>query len=70
MTPNVYKETFGEDPDYADIVFAVRDEYKDQTESIGQKIMESSAVLSISYTASTMDMVNRMLSTLGSSSLC
>ena len=65
MTPNVYKETFGEDPDYADIVFAVRDEYKDQTESIGQKIMESSAVLSISYTASTMDMVNRMLSTLG-----
>ncbi len=40
MTPNVYKETFGEDPDYADIVFAVRDEYKDQTESIGQ-IMES-----------------------------
>lgn len=65
MTPNVYKETFGEDPDYADIVFAVRDEYKDQTESIGQKIMESPAVLSISYTASTMDMVNRMLSTLG-----
>lgn len=65
MAPNVYKETFGEDPDYADIVFAVRDEYKDQTESIGQKIMESPAVLSISYTASTMDMVNRMLSTLG-----
>lgn len=65
MTPNVYKETFGEDPDYADIVFTVRDEYKDQTESIGQKIMESPAVLSISYTASTMDMVNRMLSTLG-----
>lgn len=65
MTPNIYKETFGEDPDYADIVFAVRDEYKDQTESIGQKIMESPAVLSISYTASTMDMVNRMLSTLG-----
>lgn len=65
MTPNLYKETFGEDPDYADIVFAVRDEYKDQIEEIGQKIMESPAVLSISYTASTMDMVNRMLSTLG-----
>lgn len=43
----------------------VRDEYKDQTEEIGQKIMESPAVLSISYTASTMEMVNRMLSTLG-----
>ena len=65
MTPAVYKETFGEDPDYADIVFTVKDEYRDQIEKIGQKIMESPAVLSISYTASTMDMVNRMLSTLG-----
>ena len=65
MTPKVYTETFGEEPDYADIVFTAKDEYKNQTEEIGQEIMESPAVLSISYTASTMDMVNRMLSTLG-----
>ena len=65
MTPKVYEEVFGEEPDYEDIVFSVKDEYKDQTEEIGQKIMESPAVLSISYTASTMEMVNRMLSTLG-----
>lgn len=65
MTPKVYRETFGEEPDYGDIVFSVRDEYRDQADEIGQKIMESPAVLSISYTASTMDMVNRMLSTLG-----
>ena len=65
MTPKVYEDVFGEEPDYEDIVFLVRDEYKDQTEEIGQKIMESPAVLSISYTASTMEMVNRMLSTLG-----
>lgn len=65
MTPQTYKETFGEDPDYGDIVFAVKEEYKDQLESIGQKIMDLPAVLSISYTASTVDMVDRMLSTLG-----
>lgn len=65
MTPKVYEDVFGEEPNYEDIVFLVRDEYKDQTEEIGQKIMESPAVLSISYTASTMEMVNRMLSTLG-----
>ena len=65
MTPQTYKKTFGEEPDYGDIVFAVKDEYKDQLESIGQKIMNLPAVLSISYTASTVDMVDRMLSTLG-----
>ncbi len=65
MTPKVYTEIFGEEPDYADVVFNVKDAYKDQMEAIGQKIMESPAVLSISYTASTMEMVNRMLSTLG-----
>ena len=33
------------------LYFSVKDEYKDQLEEIGQKIMESPAVLSISYTA-------------------
>lgn len=66
MSPQVYEETFGEKPDYSDIVFTVKDKYKDQLEEIGQKIMESPAVLSISYTSSTVDMVERMLSTLGS----
>ena len=65
MTPKVYEETFGEQPDYADIVFSVKDQYKAQTEEIGQEIMNYPAALSISYTASTMDMVERMLGTLG-----
>ena len=66
MSPQVYEENFGEKPDYSDIVFTVKDKYKDQLEEIGQKIMESPAVLSISYTSSTVEMVDRMLSTLGS----
>ena len=65
MTPQIYKETFGEEPVYEDIVFMVKDEYKDQVEKVGQKIMDSPAVLSISYTASTIEMVNRMLGSLG-----
>ena len=65
MTPKVYEEIFGEAPDYADIVFSVKEEYKDQTEEIGQSIMDYPAALSISYTASTMETVERMLGTLG-----
>lgn len=47
------------------ISFSVKEEYKDQVEKVGQKIMDSPAVLSISYTESTIEMVDRMLSTLG-----
>ena len=65
MTPQIYKETFGEEPVYEDIVFSVKEEYKDQVEKVGQKIMDLPAVLSISYTESTIEMVDRMLSTLG-----
>ena len=65
MTPQIYKETFGEEPVYEDIVFSVKEEYKDRVEKVGQKIMDSPAVLSISYTESTIEMVDRMLSTLG-----
>lgn len=65
MTPAVYEETFGETPDYSDIVFSLKDEYADQIESIGEDIVEYPAALSISYTTSTADQVDRMLGTLG-----
>ena len=65
MTPQIYKETFGEEPVYEDIVFSVKEEYKDRVEKVGQKIMDLPSVLSISYTESTIEMVDRMLSTLG-----
>lgn len=65
MTPKVYEQTFGEKPDYQDIVFSVKDEYLDQAEKIGQKIIEQPGALSISYTSSMAAQVERMLSTLG-----
>lgn len=65
MTPKVYEQTFGEKPDYQDVVFSLKEEYKDQAEEIGKEIIEQPAALSISYTSSMAAQVERMLSTLG-----
>lgn len=65
MTPKVYEEAFGEVPDYADIAFTVKEEYKEETEAVGLEILEYPAALSISYTSSIAGQIDRMLSTLG-----
>ena len=52
MTPKVYEQTFGEKPDYQDVVFSVKDEYLEQAEEIGKEIIEQPGALSISYTSS------------------
>ena len=65
MTPKVYEQTFGEKPDYQDVVFSVKDEYLEQAEEIGKEIIEQPGALSISYTSSLAAQVERMLSTLG-----
>ena len=65
MTPAVYEQTFGEKPDYQDIVFSIKDEYKDQEEAIGQEIIQQPGALSISYSDSLAAQVDRMLGTLG-----
>lgn len=65
MTPKVYEETFGEAPEYADIVFSMGEQYKDAAEETGQEILEYAAALSISYTRSVAGQVERMLGSLG-----
>jgi putative ABC transport system permease protein len=66
MTPSVYKATFGEEPDYGNTVFTMKEEYQDDLEEIGNEILNHSAALSISYTSSIAGQLNRMLSSLGS----
>lgn len=66
MTPEVYAATFGEEPDFADAVFTVKEEYKEETEEIGEEILQYPAALSISYSGSIQATVDRMLDTLGS----
>lgn len=65
MTPKVYEETFGEKPDYPDIEFTLKEEYKEEAERIGQEILQYPAALSISYTTTIAEQVERMLGTLG-----
>ena len=65
MTPAVYEETFGETPEYADIVFSMKEEYTDDLEATGEEILTYPAALSISYTSSIAGQLERMLSSLG-----
>lgn len=64
MTPTVYEETFGEKAEYLDIIFTMKDEDKDSLEAVGKEILAYPAALSISYTASIADQLDRMLGSL------
>lgn len=65
MTPKVYEEAFHEKTDFENIIFTVKDEEKENMEQVGNEILKFPAALSISYTSSLADQLDRMLSTLG-----
>ena len=64
MTPRVYEQTFGEKPEYDNIVFTMQEDCKDDLEMAGSRILANPGALSISYTSSLASQVDRMLSTL------
>lgn len=64
MTPRVYEQTFGEKPEYENIVFTMQEDCKDDLEMAGSRILANPGALSISYTSSLASQVERMLSTL------
>ena len=64
MTPRVYEQTFGEKPEYENIVFTMQEDCKDDLEMAGSRILDNPGALSISYTSSLASQVDRMLSTL------
>jgi len=64
MTPRVYEQTFGEMPEYENIVFTMQEDCKDDLEMAGTWILANPGALSISYTSSLASQVDRMLSTL------
>ncbi|MDO5338338.1 MAG: FtsX-like permease family protein, partial [Eubacteriales bacterium] len=66
MTPAVYEQTFGKKAEYNSIVYQMKPEYDEELETVGQKILEEEAALSISYTSSLKGQLDRMLTTLGS----
>ena len=65
MTPAVYEETFHEAPEYGNIVFTMKEEYKDELGTVGTDVLSYPGALSISYTSSLAGQLERMLSTLG-----
>lgn len=64
MTPRVCEQTFGEKPEYENIVFTMQEDCKDDLEMAGSRILANPGALSISYTSSLASQVDRMLSTL------
>lgn len=66
MTPAVYEATFRESPDYENIVFTMKEEYKEDLDPVGEEVLTYHGALSISYTSSLVGRLERMLSTLGS----
>ena len=64
MTPRVYEQTFGEMPEYENIVFTMQEDCKDDLEMAGTRILANPGALSINYTSSLASQVDRMLSTL------
>lgn len=64
ITPAVYEQAFGKAPEYSEILFAVREDYKDKIESVGRGILSQKGALSISYTASVEEQLGDMLGAL------
>lgn len=64
MSPRLYEEVFQEAPEYNDILITSKEESAKEIEKQGKEIMGNPAVLSISYTDSIEEQLERMLSSL------
>ena len=64
ISPSLYESVFQEKPDYRNLFFTMKEEYKDDLNSVGQQLLTLPGVLSISYTSSLAGQLERMLTTL------
>lgn len=65
MTPEYYNQVFDEKPEYNCILFVADETYsQSQLEAAGERIVERSEVLSVSYTHDIMERLDNMLSSL------
>ncbi len=65
MTPKYYNQVFDEKPEYNCILFVACETYsQSQLEAAGERIVERSEVLSVSYTHDIMEQLDNMLSSL------
>lgn len=66
ISPSLYESVFQQKPDYQNLFFTMKEEYKDDLEAIGQQLLTMPGVLSISYTSSLAGQLERMLTSLDS----
>ena len=66
ISPSLYESVFQQKPDYKNLFFTMKEEYKDDLEAIGQQLLTLPGVLSISYTSSLAGQLERMLTSLDS----
>lgn len=65
MTPALYREVYGEEPDYKTIILKMQDgTTQEEVQQAGERALSHKAALSISYTATLEDQMNDMLSSL------
>ena len=64
MTPTVYEEVYGEQPDYNSIFYKTADRVTEEAERIGEEALALPGALSVSYTTDLKEQVDNMLGAL------
>lgn len=64
MTPEVYENTYGEEPDYNSIFYKTADRITEEAERIGEEALALDGTLSVSYTTDLKEQVDNMLGAL------
>lgn len=64
MTPGYYEKLYGKAPEYNAVYFNMKEDMVDETEAVGESVLQEEGALSVSYTISFQDQLNDMLGSL------
>lgn len=64
LTPDLYKQLYGEAPEYNSIYYTMKEGRMDELEKVGESILETKGALSISYTNNMQQQLDDMLGSL------
>ncbi len=64
MSPKLYEKLYEKEPEYNSIYYTMWDDYADEFEAVGEDIMKTKGALSISYTSSLKETMDKMLGSL------
>lgn len=64
MSPELYQELYGEEPDYNSILFDLKDASAQELSQTGEELLKYDGVMNVTYTNSIEDQLNTMLQSL------